>query len=543
MSLIWKAGWQLNSRRSQHASSPRTRSRSIGISTGIIFAATLISRVSGFFREVVMAAYFSTSALTDAWLMASVLPNLLFSTINGAISVTVIPLMTQADRELSKRSIQNFINELFTAIILLSFVLITLGELFAPWLMHLIAPGFHDHKLALTISMTRIMIPTILFWGLSGLVVGILQEREEFLYPALSPVAINIVRIGSIIVLGHFFSIQGVAMGFLLSVLAQLFVTLPVLKRAGIHLHLRWHFTHPFLGKMIRMAGPFFLTTSVGTVGIIVDRILASSLATGSIAALNYSYVLVQIPVGLAISSLTTPIYTRLSQHQSRHDVATYKQLAMKGFRLVVLIIVPITLWFMILAIPIMRLIYQHGAFSNYSTHITASTLLFWSMGLPGFGLSFYLQKLFFATQDTKSPARFSIVTISVNIVADLILVRLLQADGLALATALAAWVNTTLLAIKALRPRHNRDLVLRPFAVKIIVTAGVTALVIYLLRQWFSLDSIHGLLPLAFALMITVILSGLVYAALLTIFRFPEIRDLLRRLMKNRHTFQSSET
>ncbi len=541
MSLIWKAGWHLNSRRSQHASSPG--GRSIGISAGIIFAATLISRFTGFFREVVMAAYFSTSALTDAWLMASVLPNLLFSTINGAISVTVIPLMTQADRELSKRSVQNFINELFTAIVLLSIVLIAFGEIFAPLLMRLIAPGFHHQKLALTIAMTRIMIPTILFWGLSGLVVGILQEREEFLYPALSPVAINVVRITSIIVLGHFFSIKGVAMGFLLSVLAQLFVTLPVLKRTGLHLHFRWHFSHPFLGKMVRMAGPFFLTTSVGTVGIIVDRILASSLVTGSIAAQNYSYVLVQIPVGLVISSLTTPIYTRLSQHQSRHDVATYKQLAMKGFRLVVLIIVPITLWFMILAIPIMRLIYQHGAFSNYSTHITASTLLFWSIGLPGFGLSFYLQKLFFATQDTKSPARFSIITITVNIIGDLILVHLLKADGLALATAMAAWVNTALLSIKALRPRHNKDLVLRPFVIKIAITAGVTAIVVYALREWFSLDYIHGFLPLAFALVSTVVLSALVYAALLTIFRFPEIRDLLRRLIKNRHNFQSSET
>lgn len=359
-----------------------------------------------------MAAYFGTSALNDAWLMASVLPNLLFSTMNGAISVTVVPLMTQADAQLSKRSVQNFINEVFTAIVLVSTILIVFGEIFAPELMRLVAPGFHHKELALTVSMTRIMIPTILFWGLAGLVVGILQEREEFLYPALSPVAINVVRIATIVTLGHFFSIQGVAMGFLLSVLSQLFVTVPALKRAGLHLHFRWHFSHPLLRKMIRMSGPFFLTSSVGTLGVIVDRILASSLVTGSLAALNYSYVLVQIPVGLLISSLTTPIYTRLAQHQSHHDLVTYRQLAMRGFRLVILIIVPITLWFMILSIPILRLIYQHGAFSNYSTRITASTLLFWSIGLPGFGLSFYLQKLFFATQDTKSPARFSIITI-----------------------------------------------------------------------------------------------------------------------------------
>ncbi|SMC07311.1 putative peptidoglycan lipid II flippase [Sulfobacillus thermosulfidooxidans DSM 9293] len=515
----------------------------MGISAGIIFVATLISRLTGFLREVVMAAYFGTSALNDAWLMASVLPNLLFSTMNGAISVTVVPLMTQADAQLSKRSVQNFINEVFTAIVLVSTILIVFGEIFAPELMRLVAPGFHHKELALTVSMTRIMIPTILFWGLAGLVVGILQEREEFLYPALSPVAINVVRIATIVTLGHFFSIQGVAMGFLLSVLSQLFVTVPALKRAGLHLHFRWHFSHPLLRKMIRMSGPFFLTSSVGTLGVIVDRILASSLVTGSLAALNYSYVLVQIPVGLLISSLTTPIYTRLAQHQSHHDLVTYRQLAMRGFRLVILIIVPITLWFMILSIPILRLIYQHGAFSNYSTRITASTLLFWSIGLPGFGLSFYLQKLFFATQDTKSPARFSIITILFNIVGDLILVRFLQADGLALATALAAWVNTTLLTIKALNPRHNSDLLFRPFVLKIGITAGITAIVVYGLREWFSLDYIHGFFPLAFALTSTIVVSALVYLTLLTLFRFPEIRELLRRLLKNRHNLQSSET
>lgn len=517
------------------------RHQSIGLSAGIIFVATLISRLSGFIREIVMAAYFGTSAANDAWLMASVLPNLLFSTINGAISVTLVPLMTQGDAQLSKRSVQNFVNEVFTAIVILAAFLIVVGELFAPTIMHIVAPGFHHHELALTISMTRIMIPTILFWGLSGLVVGILQEREQFFYPAVSPVAINIVRILTIIVLGHYFGIQGVAMGFLIAVVSQLAITLPALSKTGLHLHFRWHFSHPLLRKMIRMSGPFFLTSSVGTIGVIVDRVLASSLRTGSLAALNYSYVLVQIPVGLVISSLTTPIYTRLAQHQSQHDQLTYQKLAMRGFRLVVLLIVPITIWFMILSVPILRLIYQHGAFSNYSTRITSGTLLFWSVGLPGFGLSFYLQKLFFATQDTKSPARFSIITILFNIVGDLILVRFMQADGLALATGLAAWLNTTLLTIRALNPAHNSSLHFRPFAVKTLIAAAVTALAVYGARHLFALDAIHGLIPLTLGLVATVSTSLLVYLLMLTVFRFPEIRELVARFRKIRRKSPSS--
>ena len=533
-----EGGIDLKSRRSSQAAAGRRQS--IGVSAGIIFIATLVSRLSGFVREIVMAAYFGTSAANDAWLMASVLPNLLFSTMNGAISVTVVPLMTQGDAQLSKRSVQNFINEVFTAIVILSAMLIIAGEVFAPEIMHLVAPGFHHQELALTISMTRIMVPTILFWGLSGLVVGILQEREEFFYPAVSPVAINIVRILTIITLGHFFGIKGVAIGFLISVVSQLAVTLPALGKSGLRLHFRWHFGHPLLRKMIRMSGPFFLTSSVGTIGVIVDRILASSLRTGSLAALNYSYVLVQIPVGLAISSLTTPIYTRLAQHQSQHDQVTYQKLAMRGFRLVVLLIVPITVWFMILSVPILRLIYQHGAFSNYSTRITAGTLLYWSVGLPGFGLSFYLQKLFFATQDTKNPARFSIITILFNIAGDLILVRFMQADGLALATALAAWLNTTLLTIRALNPRHNASLQFRPFALKMVLAGAVTSIAVYMARRVLDLDTVRGFIPLSLGLLAAVGASLAVYLFMLTLFRLPEIRELVGRLRKFRRKSSS---
>lgn len=478
-----------------------------------------------------MAAYFGTSAATDAWLMASVLPNLLFSTINGTISTTVVPLMTQADAHLSKKSVERFINELFTAIVVVSVLLIILGELLAPVIIRLVAPGFHGHQLTLTIEMTRIMVPTIMFWALGGMVVGILQEREDYFSPAVSPVAINAVRIATIIVLGHIFGIEGVAAGFTLAVFSQLLVTVPALRRHGIRLKWRWHFGHPLLRSMLTMSGPFFVTSSVGTVGVVVDRILASTLANGSIAALNYSYVLVQIPVGLLISSLATPIYTRLAQYHSDHNDAVFRSLAMKGFRLVVMTVVPITVWFVLLRVPILRLLYQHGVFSNRSTALTAGTLLYFAIGLPGFGLSFYLQKLFFAARDTKSPARFSVITIIFNIVGDIILVHLMNVNGLALATALASWVNAFLLTVRALRPRANRDLDFG-HAFRTLVVAGLAmAASVYLLGRWLHLDAVHGILPLLGDLTATAVVSLAVYIVFLLIMRFPELDPVKRRL------------
>lgn len=485
-----------------------------------------------------MAVFFGTSMYTDAWLMASALPNLMFSTVSGAINVTVVPLMTQGDADYSPRSIQRFLNEAFTLATIVSLGLIVLGEAFTPFIIHIMAPGFDHHALEmhLTIAMTRIMIPTIFFWAVSGLMMGILQSREEFFSPALTPLIVNAVRVASIVLLGHMLlGIVGVALGFTVAVISQLILLIPKLRAMNIHLHFRWRFNHPLTRQMARISGPFLLTSSVGTVGILVDRILASSLVVGSIAALNYSYVLVQIPIGLIISSLAMPIYTRLAQHNSAHQMETFRELSMQGFRLVLALLVPITVWFLILRVPILRLLYQHGAFNGRSTALTSGTLLFFAIGLPGFGVTYYLQRLFFATQDTKSPARFSIITIVINITGDLILVHYLKADGLALATGGASWVNAALLGYKALRPRYNKNLQLRRTLLSLAVAGAGLVATTALLYHFLHLATLFGIVPLLFALMLTAVISGLVFFSLLYLTGFPDLPVLISRLTRGR--------
>lgn len=487
-----------------------------------------------------MALFFGTSLATDSWLMASALPNLMFSSVNGAIDVTLVPLMTQADIQYSRSSIQRFLNEVFTALTLLSLLLIALGELLAPLLVHIMAPGFsgHPEELRLTINMTRIMIPTIFFWAVSGLIMGVLQSREEFFAPALTPAVINLVRVATIIVLGHWLlGIEGVALGFVIAVASQLAIIIPRIRAMNIRLHFRWHFSHPLLRRMAIISGPYFLTSSVGSIGILVDRILASGLVVGSIAALNYSYVLVQIPVGLIISSLAMPIYTRLSHHSSTRDMDTFRELSMQGFRLVLAVLVPITIWFITLRVPILRLLYQHGAFNARSTRLTAGTLLYFAVGLPGFGVSFYLQRLFFATQDTRSPARFSIITILINIVGDIILVHFLQADGLALATGGASWVNAALLSVKALRPRYHARLRLRRTLATLLVAGAAMLIATIATYRLLHLATLHSLIPLFLALCLTAVLTGLVFFLFLYWLRFPDLSQLLKQVVHRRRS------
>lgn len=298
------------------------------------------------------------------------------------------------------------------------------------------------------------------------------------------------------------------------------------MRHGGYRLRFRWHFHHPLLRQMVRISLPFFVSTSVGTLGIVVDRILASYLETGSIAALNYSFVLTQVPIGLIISSLATPVYTRLSQHHSREDTETFQALAMKGFRLVLMVIVPTTVWFLILRIPILHLVYQHGAFSSRSTALTQGTTLYFAVGLPGFAISFYLQRLFFSAQDTITPARYSVITILINIAADLLLVGPMQVNGLALATGAASWVNAALLTAKTLgRPNAAFQNALAAVALGGVLM-GATA---YGILKGFRLDAMHNVVILAVALIVTAGLTLVPYLLCLGALHFPEVDDARR--------------
>lgn len=508
------------------------RRTSIRMSAGIIFLATLMSRITGFGREIAMAAVFATSFKTDAWLIASLIPNLLFSTINGAVATTLVPIVTEGEHRLSRRSVDHFLQELFTVTVLLSICLTALGEIAAPLIIRLIAPGFdaHPREWHLALVMTRWMIPTILFWGLAGISIGVLQSRERYGAAAVSPVVINVVRIAAILILGRLFGIVGVAVGFSIAVFSQLLLLLPAAAKTGYHLHFRWRFGHPLLRRTTQLALPFFLSSSVGTIGQIVDRILASFLVEGSLAALNYAFVLVQIPIGLLVSSLTTPLYTRLAQHVSERERESFTELAMRGLRLVLLIIVPMTAWFMLLRIPILRLIYEHGAFSTRSLFLTQHTLLFFAIGLPGFAVAFYMQRLYFATQDTRHPARYSVITILINIAGDLVLVHPLKAGGLALATGGAQWVNAFMLTRHAMGPDERRRVNFGRTLTQVSIAGAILAAITFGLLRYLGMAAWHNGLALVAGLVLVVALSGLAYLVFLGACRFPEVQAIHRR-------------
>ncbi len=426
----------------------------------MVAVATLVTKIISLVREWLMASVFATSMRADAWFMASVVPNRLFAAVDAGLSNVLVPTLSGVDKRYSETDINHFLQESLTLIGLASLGLMGLGYAFTRPLVEVLAPGFSGVKLLLTVALARIMLPTIPLWALNGFLVGILRSREAFTESSVASIVTSVLRVASFLVLVIVFGlgVHGVAIGFTIAVAAQTLYLLVTVMRLGVRLKVRWGLSHTLTQRMFRLSPPFLLSSSVTTLGVLVDRVLASGLATGSIAALNYSQVLSQLPSQVLLQSFAQPIFTRLSAHWNAARHAEYDELLARGFILVAAVAVPVTLTFIWLAGPILQAVYEHGHFSAHSRLLTLGPLIAWSAGIPAAGYGTYLSRALFAQQHTRAITRISFLVVGCNIVGDLLLIRPLAATGLALATSLAWWLRAVLLAVHVLRGRSQME-------------------------------------------------------------------------------------
>ncbi len=514
-----------------------TGSQRLRRSTLWIFALTLVSRISGFFRTSILAAAFGTSMNTDAWVMASALPSLLFGSVNQAVVVSTVPAMTDARANEGDAELQRFISQVWTMLILGALVMTLLGEVFAPQIIGFLAQGFHGAERERAIVMTRIMIPSIVFWSSSGFLTGILQAGENFFGLTLAPLVVNIVQIFGILVLSRLFHphIDGVAVGFTLSIAMQLALLLPLLRRRGLTLRLTFRFDHPRVRSLLQLMGPYFVLSSASNIELITDRMLASSMAVGSISAMNFAFTVSQVPLGIIIAPVITPIFTRLARHHSASDREAFSGLAMRGLRWVLMLALPLSLILFILNVPILRFVYERGHFNRASLHLTSHLFVYAIVALPANALATYLQQISFATKNTRRPARYSLVGVGVNIAGNLILTRFMGVYGLVFATTIANWTNCILLTSSYNVRRHlGRQL---RFVGSLTVAGSVMALMLVGFQWLLDLNHTRQALGIAGGVGLSGAAALAVFAGILLFFRVPEARQVrdyaLRRLKR----------
>lgn len=527
----------MNSGRKSAAEVALTSNKGVARATGIIMISMFLSRVLGFVRDTAMTTQFGRSNLTDAYIAAFSIPDLLYNLlVGGALSAAFIPVfssyLAQGKEDEGWEVASTVIN---IAVVGLT-VGILLGEYFTPYLIPIVAKNFHGEKLALTVKLSRIMFPAVLFTGLNGLMMGILNSYKDFIYPAMGALIYNIGIIAMGVLLGPHLGIAGFSVGVIVGVIGNFLIQFPSLIRMRkMKYRPVFNLKHPGVKKIGLLMLPVLIGLSVGQINLLVNQNLASGLASGSITALRMANRLMLVPIGIFGYSISMAIFPNLTAYAATGRMDDYKKIFSRGMRSILFITIPAAVGMMVLGIPLVRLLFEQGKFYHDDTVATASVLFFYSIGMFAQAAVFVVTRGFYALHDTKTPLKWGIWTILGNYILNHLFIAYLGARGLALAYSITGIMDMMALLYLLRRkvgPLGMKNIVVS--ALKITAAALIMGAGAFLTVHYFEdLISVHRkLVQLAEVLLVMSVSTG-IYLGVARLFKMEEVDMVLRILLK----------
>jgi len=406
----------------------------------VLTAAALASRLLGWIRLLVIGSQFGAGRELDAYFAAFRIPDAIFQlVVAGALSAALIPVFSsyraRGQEAEAWRLASSVINLVMIALSLLSLLMAILAPLFVP----IVAPGFDEETTELTIRLTRIMLISPVLIGMGALVTGILNSYQQFTVPSLAPLFYNLAIIVAAIFLAPVMGVEGLAVGVAVGSLAHLVIQLPNLVRVGHRYQPRINFAQPGVRRVAWLMGPRMLGLASGQVNFFVSTILASGLAAGSVAAYNYAFQLSQLPVGVIGVSVAVALFPTLSQDAALGRISNIRRQVANAVRVLIFMAAPLTAIMVVMREPLTSVFYQYGLFSQEATDRTASTLLFFAVGLVGHIVVHVLTRAFYAMQDTRTPVTWAIIAVAINVPLMIWLVGPMGVEGLALALSVSS--------------------------------------------------------------------------------------------------------
>ncbi|MGY0218271.1 murein biosynthesis integral membrane protein MurJ [Endozoicomonadaceae bacterium StTr2] len=417
----------------------------------VVGVMTMLSRVLGLVRDVVIAGYFGSSASADAFFVAFKIPNFLRRLFaEGAFSQAFVPVLSEYRTKRSPEEVRELVRRVSGTLGGVLLAVTALCMLLSPWLIMLFAPGFRDDvvKLELAGEMLRITFPYLLLISLTALAGGILNSYNRFAVPAFTPVLLNLSLIGAAVYMSPHFDVPVVALawGVVIAGAAQLLLQLPFLMRLRLLPMPRWGRQHEGVSRIMTLMIPALFGVSVSQINLLLDTVLASFLETGSVSWLYYSDRLSELPLGIFGIAIGTVILPSLSRKHAADTPEAFSATLNWAMRLVMLIGIPAAVALFLLAEPLITTLFHYGEMQDRDVLMATLSLRAYSFGLLAFMLIKVLAPGYFARQDTKTPVRIAIQAMVANMVFNLILVFPLKHAGLALATSLSAFLNAGLL-------------------------------------------------------------------------------------------------
>ena len=417
--------------------------------TVVLAVAFLVSRLFGLFRDRTLAAHFGAGDVLDAYFAAFKIPDFIFSLLLlGALSSAFIPIFTEYIQKNGKDEAWSFVNTLVNLGIIILTVMLLLIAIFAPQLSHLVAPGFDDAKRQVTVNLMRVMLFSPLFFGLSNLAGGILNSFRNFIVYAIAPILYNIGIISGVVWLVPRFGYMGLAYGVVLGAFLHMLIQIPSVFSLGYKYQIHLNTKHPGLRKLAFLMLPRTLGIAAQQVSVLVNTIIASTLAVGSIAVLNLGDNLYSLPVSIFGISFAVAVFPALTEKYTLQKLDEFKEDFVRTFRQIMFFILPTMMLYWLLRAQIVRLVLGAGQFGWEDTRFTVSVLAFLVFGMWAQAIVPLLARSFYALQDTKTPFFTSILSLIVNIISALLLVSYFQVVGLAMAISIGAIINAVVLFI-----------------------------------------------------------------------------------------------
>lgn len=412
---------------------------------------TFVSRITGFLRDILLANMLGAGMLSDAFFVSFKLPNLFRSLFaEGAFTSAFVPIFSQKLVQDGKKKSIFFASQAISVLVFFLFLFVLLFEVCMPWVVNFLAPGFVEDagKMELATSLCRITFPFLLFVSIVSFQAGILNSFEKFAAPAAAPIILNLVIISSAVVFvpfsptqAHGFAIGITVAGFLEILWLAYFLNLQ-------NVHLRPYFRigkilkKPEIKILFKRIAPGVVGAGIYQINMVVDTILVSLVGTGAISWLYYANRLQQLPLGVVGAAISVALLPVLSRQLKSGDLKESTQTQNKAFEYGALLSFPAAVMLIVLAHPIINILFEHGRFSSADTAMTANAVMAYAIGLPSYVLVKALMPNFFARGDTVTPVKFSAVVFAVNLIFNLILMKPFGHVGIASATTIAAFVS-----------------------------------------------------------------------------------------------------
>ncbi|QGQ94371.1 murein biosynthesis integral membrane protein MurJ [Paenibacillus psychroresistens] len=496
----------------------------------ILFLGYFLSSILGLFREVLSAAYYGASADMDSYLFANTLPSIILSFVGGIFMVGFIPLFIKKKVTYSSKEASLMFSNILNVLMVVMLVLIAAAYVFS----HYIASFFsiNSETQLQIVRLIWILLPSILFFGLTFAQSSVLNALNHFAVPAFLTAINNVFVIVFILLFGRSLGIYSVAIGFVLGTAFQVLVMLPPLKKLGVVYTFRINFKDKDLHKIIAMSVPIISLGLIDQCGFLATRYFSTLLTPGSASALNYAGKIMLLPVTLFGTALISASYPSAVLMQAENKLKEYKQIVSTSLKSLLLILTPIMFICLIFAPYIIRILFERGSFDRSATTMTASCFMFLSVGIVLSPLKDFFTKMFFSKEILRIPIYSSIIYFMTFIISCLILVPIIKYNGIALASSLSLLISLVYLFIhyNALNSESKIRINL-PYIAKVVGSAASATTLCY----FIYLDGMQYELIKKLWIIYTLLCIGMslgIYLVMIKMFRIEEINYVISKLL-----------